>query len=216
MVDHTLLRPESTAQDVTALCREAEELAVWSVCVTSTRVAQAARELADSPVRVTSVIGFPSGAHPSAIKAAEADRARANGADELDMVIDLGLAKDGRWDAVEQDIARVAEASGGATLKVIIEAAVLTPREILAACTAARSAGAAYVKTSTGFHPAGGASPEAVCAMARAVEGALGVKASGGIRDAHTAQAMIQAGATRLGLSGTRTVVEGFPLRGSP
>jgi deoxyribose-phosphate aldolase len=207
MIDHTLLRPEATRAEVSALCAEAVELGVAAVCVSPSML-----PLLDplEDVAVATVIGFPSGAHQSSAKAAEAAVARAEGADELDMVIDLGLARAGEWDGVQADIAAVRAASGRSLLKVIIESAALDEGEIVAACRAAEAAGADMVKTSTGFHPAGGATVEAVRLMAGTVEGRLGVKASGGIRDAATALAMVEAGATRLGCSASRAILDGL------
>lgn len=212
LVDHTLLRPEASANDVRALCAEALELGVFSVCVSPTYVALARQELTGggTEVAVACVVGFPSGAHSSEVKAFEAAQAAAAGAQELDMVIDLGEAAAGDWAGVEQDIAAVRAAAPGALLKVIIESAALQAESIRAACTAAELAGADFVKTSTGFHPAGGASVEAVRTMREAVGDRLGVKASGGIRSSEAALAMVEAGASRLGLSGTRAVLDGL------
>lgn len=211
MVDHTLLKPEATAADVDALIHEAQDLEVPVVCVSpSVLPLSGAGELV-----VAAVAGFPSGKHHSSIKAAEAQLAVRQGAREIDMVIDVGAAIDGRFDAVLGDIVAVREAMGeGAVLKVIIESAALlaSPRgadAVVECCRAAERAGAQFVKTSTGFHPAGGASERAVRLMAETVGGRLGVKASGGIRDARTAREMIAAGATRLGLSATREVLDG-------
>lgn len=162
-------------------------------------------------LKVACVIGFPSGAHASQIKAAEAADAAGNGADELDMVINLGLAKAGDWAGVEADIRVVRQAAPTVVLKVIVESAALTDGELVAACQAAAAAGADFIKTSTGFHKAGGATVHAVKLMRATVGQRLGVKASGGIRDAQTALAMIEAGANRLGLSGSRAVLSGFP-----
>jgi len=190
------------------LCDEAVELQVCAVCVSPTMVALAARRLAGSRVRVAAVIGFPSGAHRSEVKADEAARAGGDGADEADMVINLGLAHAGEWDGVRADIAAVrAVLTDGQILKVIIETAVLTPGQIVAACEAAEAAGADFVKSSTGFHPAGGATVQAVRIMAATVGGRLGVKAAGGIHDAGAALALIEAGATRLGMSATAAVL---------
>lgn len=206
LIDHTLLKPESTAADVAALVAEARELGVLAVCVSPN-----ALPLQDTgDLVVATVCGFPSGAHASAVKAAEARQAVADGAAEVDMVIDLGLAKAGDFDGVEADIRAVVEASGQALVKVIIESAALTDDEIVEACRRAEAAGAGFVKTSTGFHPAGGASTHAVELMRKTVGDRLGVKASGGIRDAEAARAMIAAGASRLGLSGSRAVLDGF------
>ena len=203
-VDHTLLKPEATDAQVTALCAEATELGTYSVCVSPARL----------PVRadvvVCAVVGFPSGAHASAVKAAEATLAIGAGAREIDMVIDLGRALAGDWGAVEADIAAVHRACGEVLLKVILETAALAPDQIVEACRRAEAGGAQYVKTSTGFHPTGGASVQAVRLMRETVGDRLGVKASGGIRDTATALALLEAGASRLGLSGTRTVLDGL------
>jgi deoxyribose-phosphate aldolase len=208
MIDHTLLKPEATEADVAALCDEALELQVWAVCVSPTMVTLAAHQLRDSRVSVAAVIGFPSGAHLSKVKADEAARAGGDGADEADMVINLGLAQAGEWDAVRADIAAArAVLTDGQILKVIIESAVLTPGQIVAACGVAEAAGADFVKSSTGFHPAGGATVDAIRMMAATVGGRLGVKAAGGIHDAHTALALIEAGATRLRMSSTAAVL---------
>ena len=162
-------------------------------------------------VLVATVCGFPSGKHHSEVKAAEAARAVADGAHEVDMVIDLGTAKAGDFEAVQSDIAAVRAAAPAPTvLKVIIESAALTDEEIVGACRAAEAAGADFVKTSTGFHPAGGATAHAVALMAQTVGGRLGVKASGGVRSGAAAREMIAAGATRLGLSGTAAVLDGL------
>jgi deoxyribose-phosphate aldolase len=163
---------------------------------------------------VAAVAGFPSGKHVSAVKAHEAAEAAACGAGEIDMVIDVGAALTGDIVAVRSDIEAVRTAAPGAVLKVIVESAVLLSeadgRTLADVCRAAEDAGADFVKTSTGFHPAGGASVEAVALMAETVGGRLGVKASGGIRTAADALAMVDAGATRLGLSGTRAVLDGL------
>jgi deoxyribose-phosphate aldolase len=206
MVDHTLLSPTATPADVAALASEAATLGTYSICVSPAML-----PLGFVPgVKVATVCGFPSGKHVASIKAAEAAQAVADGADEVDMVIDLGLVKAGSLDATQAEIAAVrAAVPTPKVLKVIIESAALTDDEIVAACTAAEAAGADFVKTSTGFHPAGGASAHAVELMARTVGGRLGVKASGGIRDWATAVAMVEAGATRLGLSGTAAVLAG-------
>lgn len=204
MVDHTLLKPEATAADVAALVDEARRLGVYAICVSPSMLPVDA-----APVRVATVCGFPSGKHHSEIKAAEAARAVADGAAEVDMVIDLGAAVAGRWQAVQDDIAAVrAAVPAPALLKVIIESAALTDEQVVAACRAAEAVGADFVKTSTGFHPAGGATVHAVGLMAATVGGRLGVKASGGIRTGAAARAMIAAGATRLGLSGTAAVLD--------
>ncbi|MFC4605214.1 deoxyribose-phosphate aldolase [Rhodococcus kronopolitis] len=206
MVDHTLLKPEATGADVAALIEEGRALAVYSVCVSPSMLPVRAEGL-----RVAAVAGFPSGKHHSLVKGAEARLAVQQGAHEIDMVIDVGAAVAGDYNAVLADILTVREGIDDETvLKVILETAALTDEAIVECCRAAERAGAQFVKTSTGFHPAGGASVAAVRLMAETVGGRLGVKASGGIRDADTARAMIEAGATRLGLSGTRAVLDGF------
>lgn len=211
-VDHTLLKPEATEADVAALVADAAELGVYAVCVSPSMVPVAAR--ADTGVKVAAVAGFPSGKHDSGVKAHEAALAVASGACEIDMVIDVGAALAGDIGAVRRDIRTVRSAIGGAVLKVIVESSALLAladeRTLVQVCRAAEDAGADFVKTSTGFHPAGGASVAAVTLMAEAVGGRLGVKASGGIRTAGDALAMLDAGATRLGLSGTRTVLDGL------
>jgi len=213
LVDHTLLKPEATAADVAALVDEAAELGVYAVCVSPSMVEAAVAHRPAGPL-VAAVAGFPSGKHSSEIKAAEAALAVAAGAAEIDMVIDVGAALAGDFAGVRADIAAVRNAIPGAVLKVIIESAALMSLSdattVVAVCRAAADAGADFVKTSTGFHPAGGASVPAVSLMADAVGGHLGVKASGGIRTAADAVALLDAGATRLGLSGTRAVLDGL------
>jgi deoxyribose-phosphate aldolase len=205
-VDHTLLKPEATRADVEALITEGVALGVYSVCISPSFLPVDARGL-----KVATVCGFPSGKHRSEVKAAEAARSVADGADEVDMVIDVGAAKEGRFEAVQADIAAVrAAVPAPKVLKVIIESAALSDHEIVAVCRAAEAAGADFVKTSTGFHPTGGASVHAVRIMADTVGGRLGIKASGGVRTAGDALEMIEAGATRLGLSGTAAVLAGL------
>lgn len=206
LIDHTLLAPDATADQVAALCREAIDDGFLTVCVSPTRVAQAAEQLAGQPPLVCTVVGFPSGAHLSAVKAAETAAAVADGADEIDMVLSLGAVKDGDWEAVRADIAAVVEAAGDALVKVILETALLSADEITRACEASEQAGAGFVKTSTGF-AAGGATVEAVAAMRAAVGDRLGVKASGGIRTAEAFQAMVTAGANRIGASAGATLL---------
>ena len=203
MIDHTLLKPEATAQDVAALIEEAHRLGTYSVCISPSQLPVEVPE----GLHVATVVGFPSGAVKPEIKAAEAGLAVDNGAEEIDMVINIALAIEGRFDALEEEIRTVRSACQGKVLKVIIESAALSDDAIVAACRAAEAAGADFVKTSTGFHPAGGASVHAVKLMADTVGGRLGVKASGGIRTGADAQAMIDAGATRLGLSSSAAVL---------
>jgi deoxyribose-phosphate aldolase len=219
MMDHTLLRPEATADEIVALCDEAARLRVKAVCVAPTHVylaAAAARRnggTADDPAyAVASVIGFPAGTHLTVIKAEEARRAVADGADEIDMVIDPANAMEENWRAMEIEIGEIRlSVPPHILLKVIIESALLPDANIASACRAAEAAGAEFVKTSTGFHPAGGASLRAVRVMAATVGGRLGIKASGGVRTAEQALAFIAAGATRLGTSGTAAILAQVP-----
>ncbi len=224
MIDHTLLRPEAVGEEVLALCTEATELGVATVCVAPTHVylaAAAARRSgpdgtqarsADPAFAVASVIGFPHGTHLTVVKAEEARRAVADGADEIDLVIDLACAMEENWRSIEAEIAEVRlSVPPHVILKVIIESALLPDASIAAACRAAESAGAEFVKTSTGFHPAGGASLRAVRVMRATIGGRLGIKASGGIRTAEQALAFVEAGATRLGMSATRDVLAAVP-----
>ncbi|NUS92804.1 MAG: deoxyribose-phosphate aldolase [Nocardia sp.] len=207
MIDHTLLAPEATSADVTAAVAEARELGVYAVCVSPAMLPVRAPGLV-----VATVAGFPSGKHHSLVKGAEARLAVEQGAAEVDMVIDIGAAIAGDFAAVLADIIVVREAiSERALLKVIIESAALADETIVEVCRTAERAGADFVKTSTGFHPAGGAEARAVRLMAETVGGRLGIKASGGIRTAAAAAEMIAAGATRLGLSRSREVLGGFP-----
>jgi len=212
MVDHTLLKPEATEADIVALLAGAVELGVYAVCVSPPFVLTAGALAAGQ--KVASVVGFPSGKHLSEVKAGEAAAAVAAGAGEIDMVIDVGAAIGGELDVVRSDIEAVRRAAPHAVLKVIVESSALVEFGgwplLTDVCRCAEDAGADFVKTSTGFHPSGGASVRAVEVMAAAVGGRLGVKASGGIRSAADAAAMLDAGATRLGLSGTRTVLDGF------
>ncbi|MBO0842462.1 MAG: deoxyribose-phosphate aldolase [Nocardioides sp.] len=206
LIDHTLLKPEATRADVEALIVEAADLGTYSVCVSPSMLPLTV----PSGLKVAAVCGFPSGKHISSVKAAEAAAAVGSGADEIDMVIDIGAAREGRYADVEADVAAVrAAVPAPGALKVIIESAALTDEQIVGVCEAAVRAGTDFVKTSTGFHPAGGATVEAVALMRRTVGPSIGVKASGGIRTLEQAQAMIAAGATRLGVSGSRALLTG-------
>ncbi|WP_147679984.1 deoxyribose-phosphate aldolase [Actinomyces ruminicola] len=207
VIDHTLLKPEATGEQVAALIAQGAELGTYSVCVSPNQLPVQA----PAGLHVATVCGFPSGAHASSVKATEAADSVAKGADEVDMVVNLKLVKEHDYEGVEADIRAVKEAVGDRLLKVIIESAALTDDEIVAVCRAAEAAGADYVKTSTGFHPAGGASVHAVELMRATVGDRLGVKASGGIRTAADALAMIEAGASRLGVSATVAILEGLP-----
>ena len=210
-IDHTLLKPDAQQEQIEVLIEEAKEYDFASVCVQPTWVNFAVEGLRDSDVKVCTVIGFPLGANTPAVKAFETQNAIQNGADEIDMVINIALAKEGKFDQVEDEIRAVrAQIPAGKVLKVIIESAALSDEEIVAVCRAAVAAGADFVKTSTGFHPAGGASVHAVKLMRETVGEGVGVKASGGIRNAETAVAMINAGANRLGVSATAAILEGL------
>jgi deoxyribose-phosphate aldolase len=208
LVDHTLLKPETTNSDVIAICHEAMELGTYSVCISPTFV-DLAKQTVGEQIKVATVCGFPSGKHQSSIKAMEATLAVQQGADEVDMVIDLGRAVVNDWAAIEADISAVRLMIPDAVLKVIIESAALTDDQIHEACLCALRASADFVKTSTGFHAAGGAELRAIQIMQATVGGKLGIKASGGIRTAEFALELVSAGATRLGLSGTRAVLGG-------
>jgi deoxyribose-phosphate aldolase len=202
LVDHTLLKPEATENDIKKLCNEAIEFGFASVCVNPFWVKKAAEFLRGSDVPVCTVIGFPLGATVSDVKAFEARRAIFNGAREVDMVINIGALKSGDDCTVEDDIRAVALAAheNGVLLKVIIETALLTDAEKVRACLASKNAGADFVKTSTGFAK-GGATVEDVALMRRVVGADLGVKASGGVKGIEDARAMFEAGATRIGAS---------------
>jgi deoxyribose-phosphate aldolase len=208
MVDHTLLRPDATPAEVKELVAEAISLGVYSVCVSPSMLPLEVP--AGYDLKVATVCGFPSGKHSATAKAFEAAESMRKGADEVDMVLDAGLVKAGRFDLVEGEVAAVrAAVPAPGILKVIIESAALTDEQIVGACNAAVAAGADFVKTSTGFSPAGGASTHAVELMARTVAGRAAVKASGGIRSWDDALAMVEAGATRLGLSATAAILSG-------
>jgi len=206
LIDHTLLKPESTAAMVEQLCNEAMQYHFCSVCILPTFVYQAASLLKDSGVRVCTVIGFPLGANESAIKAIETGVALDQGADEIDMVINIGLIKSSAWARVEADIAAVVGAARGRTVKVILETCLLNAEEKIQACKTCVEAGANFVKTSTGFSTSG-ATVEDVRLMRDTVGPDIGVKASGGIRDYQTACNMVAAGANRLGTSSGLIIV---------
>lgn len=208
-IDHTLLKPDATEAELHKLCAEARQFGFASVCVNPTWVSLCARELAGSGVEVCTVIGFPLGANTSAVKAEEARVAVADGATEVDMVINIGALKSGYLAAVREDIHAVVQAVvPRACVKVILETALLTDEEKVEACTLAQDAGAHYVKTSTGFG-GGGATAEDVQLMRRVVGASMGVKASGGVRDRAGAEAMIAAGANRIGASAGIKIVRG-------
>lgn len=208
MIDHTLLKPNATQEEIGRLCEEARKFCFASVCVNPAYVPLSARLLKGSGVRVCTVIGFPLGSTTPTVKAIEARDAIANGAEEIDMVINVGALKSGNNALVLDDIKAVREATRGKILKVIIETAYLTREEKIQACRLSKEAGADFVKTSTGFGP-GGATAEDVALMRETVGQSMGVKASGGIRDTATAEAMIKAGATRIGASASVGIVTG-------
>ena len=200
-IDYTVLKPETGTDQIVRLCREAREYSFKSVCVNPCHTALVKKELAGSPVLTCVVIGFPLGASATVVKAFEARTAIEEGADEIDMVINIGALKDRQLDTVEADIrAVVAAAKGKVLVKVIIECCLLTEAEKIAACECILRAGADYVKTSTGFS-ASGATVADVALLRKIVGDKAGVKASGGVRDYQTAQAMIEAGASRIGTS---------------
>jgi deoxyribose-phosphate aldolase len=216
MIDHTLLKPEATPTQIEALCAEAKEYEFATVCVNPIHVKLAARALAGAPVDVCTVVGFPLGATPTAVKVFETEQALADGAAEIDMVIPIGVLKAGDEKAVREDIAAVVAAAhaAGGIVKVIIEAALLNDEEKKLACALAVAAGADFVKTSTGFGP-GGATRHDVSLMRDAVGAEVGVKAAGGIRSYADAQGMVDAGANRLGASaGVRLVSEAAEMKG--
>lgn len=209
-IDHTLLKPDATAEQITKLCEEAKQYSFASVCVNSTYAKLCAELLKGSPVKVCCVIGFPLGASSPDVKAYETKTAITNGAQEIDMVINIGALKTRDLELVARDIRGVVVTAHnfGAIVKVIIETALLNEEEKVLACLLAKEAGADFVKTSTGFS-SGGATVEDVALMRRVVGPAMGVKAAGGIRTREDAEKMIKAGATRLGASAGIKIVHG-------
>ncbi|MDU5141201.1 MAG: deoxyribose-phosphate aldolase [Paenibacillus dendritiformis] len=210
MIDHTLLRADAVKDEITKLTEEAKRYQFASVCVNPAWVSYCAEQLAGTQVKVCTVIGFPLGASTTAVKAYETADAIANGATEIDMVINVGQLKAGNDDEVERDIAAVVEAAAGkALVKVIIETCLLTEEEKVRACELAVKAGADFVKTSTGFST-GGATREDVALMRRTVGERAGVKASGGVRSLEDVNTMIEAGATRIGASSGVSIMNGL------
>ncbi len=208
-IDHTILKANATEAEVIQVCDEAKTHNFYSVCINPYYVSLVADQLKDTEVKVTSVIGFPLGANTTEIKAKEALKAVEDGADEIDMVINVSALKDGKFNYVEKDIATVAEAiKGKAILKVILETCLLTDEEKTKACELSKSAGAHFVKTSTGFSK-GGATEADVRLMKLIVGDDMEVKASGAVRDYETALKMIEAGATRIGASSSVSIVTG-------
>ncbi|WP_274315331.1 deoxyribose-phosphate aldolase [Staphylococcus hyicus] len=208
-IDHTLLKPESTRAQIDNIIEEAKKYHFKSICVNPTHVAYAHEKLADSDVLVCTVIGFPLGANTPEVKAFETTNAIDNGADEIDMVINIGALKDGRYDDVQKDIEAVVKAAQGKTVKVIIETTLLTDDEKVKACELSKAAQATFVKTSTGF-AGGGATVADVKLMKETVGDALEVKASGGVRNLDDFKAMIDAGATRIGASAGVQIMQGL------
>jgi deoxyribose-phosphate aldolase len=209
LIDHTLLKPEATEDQILRLCEEARTFGFASVCVQPRYVRLASRALRDTGVAVCTVVGFPHGANETEVKVYEAQLAVSRGAREIDMVLPIGAVKSGRWEEVRTDIGSVVRAvPHPALVKVILETAYLTDAEKRTACLIAKEEGAAFVKTSTGFGP-GGATLHDVRLMREVVGPEVGVKAAGGIRDPETARKMIQAGATRIGASASVRIVAG-------
>ncbi|MBN2280542.1 MAG: deoxyribose-phosphate aldolase [Candidatus Marinimicrobia bacterium] len=209
IIDHTILKPETTEQEVVRVCREAMELKTASVCVNPCFVKFAVAQLAGSGIPVTSVIGFPLGANATEIKGFETELALKDGAQEFDMVINIGALKSGNFDFVKKDIQAVVKAASGKIVKVILETVLLTEKEKIKACELAVQAGARFVKTSTGFSK-GGATVEDIALMRKTVGNQIGVKASGGIRTFTDAMEMVRAGANRIGASSAKQIAAGI------
>lgn len=210
MIDHTLLKPDATLDEIKTLCAEAKQYSFASVCVNPSHVKYCSQYLKGTPVKVCTVIGFPLGATTSEVKRFEAEQALSNGAQEIDMVLNIGALKQGNYDEVFDDVNQVVLAAKkhGAVCKVILETALLTDEEKVKACLICKHAGADFVKTSTGFSK-GGATTGDVALMRYVVGSAVGVKASGGIRTLEDAEAMIQSGADRIGASASVKIVTG-------
>lgn len=209
MIDHTLLKAEATKEQIAKICAEAKQYGFASVCVNPTWVKFAAEQLEGAESVVCTVIGFPLGANTSAVKAFETKDAIANGAGEIDMVINIGALKEGNYDLVREDIKAVVDAANGTLVKVIIETCLLTDEEKVKACELSVEAGADFVKTSTGFST-GGATAEDIALMRNTVGPDLGVKASGGVRSLEDMKLMIENGATRIGASSGVAIMEGL------
>lgn len=208
-IDHTLLKPDSTREQIDKILEEAKKYQFKSMCINPTHVSYASQQLLDTDVLVCTVIGFPLGATTTDVKVFETENAIKNGASEIDMVINIGALKDQRYDEVQKDIEGVIAAANGKTVKVIIETVLLTDEEKVKACELAEKAGATFVKTSTGF-AGGGATPEDVKLMKDTVGNRLEVKASGGVRSLEDFEKMIEAGATRIGASAGVQIIEGL------
>lgn len=205
-IDHTLLKPDATRSDILRICEEAKEFHTASVCVNSTWVPVVAEELRNSNVKTCCVVGFPLGAMSTAAKAFETTDAVAAGAQEIDMVLNIGLARAEEWDLVQADIEAVVKAAGKSSVKVILETCLLTDSQKCQACKVSKAAGAHFVKTSTGFS-SGGATEADIRLMRKTVGPDMGVKASGGIRTREDAERMISAGASRIGASATPQII---------
>ena len=208
MIEHTLLRPDATIEDIIHLCGEAEAASLCGVCVHPVYVELAANRLRGTGVKVVTVVGFPNGASLPAVKAMEARLAVAGHADEVDMVMNIAAAKNGQWDAVVDEIKLVVASAAPQPVKVIIETALLTYEEKRCACQAVIDGGAAFVKTSTGF-AVGGATVEDVRLLATVAGDKIGIKASGGIRTREQALALVEAGAARIGTSAGPALAKG-------
>ncbi len=207
-IDHTLLKPEAQPEEIDKLCREAVEHRFAAVCVNAVYVDRAVKNLEGSGIPVAAVVGFPLGAVSAAIKAAETREVVMKGAREVDMVVNIGALNAGDFKTISDEIRAVVEAAGGYPVKVILETAMLDDDHKIAACVLSKAAGAAFVKTSTGFGPSGATASD-VALMRRIVGPVMGVKASGGIRDTETAEEMVSAGATRIGASASVAIVAG-------
>lgn len=207
LIDHTLLKPETTIEMLARHCQEAAELDVFAVCVLPTHV-KAARGMLPPRIKVATVAGFPTGAIQGELKVIESALAIENGADEIDVVMNIGAARDHDWKEVERELQLVRGATNGALLKVIVESAVLTNEELCVTMEIIEHIGAEQAKTSTGTHPAGGATVEAVTLMRAHLSPNVQIKASGGIRTLADAQKMVDAGAARLGMSATRAILD--------
>ena len=214
MIDHTLLKPDASEKQIRKLCEEAKKYCFASVCVNPGWVKLCSELLKGSGVKVCTVVGFPLGATSSASKAYETSTAIADGADEIDMVINIGALKSGNTKVVEDDIRAVVGAAKGHVVKVILETSLLTDEEKITACILSKKAGADFVKTSTGFG-GGGATAKDIALMRKTVGPDMGVKASGGVRDLKTALQMMEAGATRIGASASVAIVSGRENSGS-
>jgi deoxyribose-phosphate aldolase len=208
LIDHTLLKPEATITEITALCVEAKEYGFWSVCVNPYWIPNVKQLLAESQVKICSVVGFPLGATLSKAKAHETVDAVEAGADEIDMVMNIGAALEGHWDFIEHEIHEVVSAARGRLVKVILETCLLDNAQIIEVSKRVVSGGAHFVKTSTGFSKSG-ATVEVVKLIRQTVGCNFGIKASGGVRDRATAEAMLAAGASRLGTSASVNILKG-------